>query len=380
VVKKMQKTKRSALLCLLLVASVGSAVVVQATGVMQRFGSIEKAEINIQSASVTLLLTAEDRQKVMDIVLMDPQIQELLEGADNYTIEVSEVFDINEVSFDVNEGVSGGVELVPREGVAEAIITINNDYGEEFGVQVITVTVDLENEEITETEVNPEIRKPKVIDDTLSPSELVQNPSEYDGAVVTVSGKVSLLGEVFGYLFMLDETVTVFYRHEEADVDVSSIENGDTVTVTGRFASPDTVYALKIDEVNPETDVPEVENDVLPPSETEQNASEYDDDAKDDEVNPEIPVPNFDEAVLSPSELVQEASNYDGVVVTVSGKVSLLGEVFGYLFMLDETVEVFYVHEEATVDVSNIENGDTVTVTGKFAAPHTIYATRIEKN
>jgi len=329
----------------LLVASVGSAVVVQATGVMQRFGSIEKAEINIQSASVTLLLTAEDRQKVMDMVLMNPQIQELLEGADNYTIEVSEVFDINEVSFDVNEGASGGVELVPKEGIAQAIITINNDYGEEFGVQVITVTVDLENEEITETEVNPEVRKPKIIDDSLSPSELVQNPSEYDGAVVTVSGKVSLLGEVFGYLFMLDETVTVFYRHEEADVDVSNIENGDTVTVTGRFSSPDTVYALKIDEVNPETDVPEVEDDVLPPS-----------------------------------ELVQEASNYDGVVVTVSGKVSLLGEVFGYLFMLDETVTVFYVHEEATVDVSNIENGDTVTVTGKFSSPDTIYATKIEKN
>jgi hypothetical protein len=184
----------------------------------------------------------------MDIVLMNPQIQELLESADNYTIEVSEVFDINEGSFDVNEGVSGGVELVPREGIAQATITINKDYGEEFGVQVITVTVDLENEEITETEVNPEIRKPKVIEDTLSPSELVQNPSEYDGAVVTVSGEVSLLGEVFGYLFMLDEKVTVFYVHEEATVDVSNIENGDTVTVTDRFAAPDTIYATKIEK------------------------------------------------------------------------------------------------------------------------------------
>lgn len=247
-VKKMQKTKRLALLCLLLVASVGSAVVVQATGVMQRFGNVERAEINIQSASVTLLLTAEDRQTIMDMVLMNPQIQELLVGADNYTIEVSEVFDINEVSFDVNEGVSGGIELVPREGVAQAIITINNDYGEEFGVQVITVTVDLENEEITEIEVNPEVRKPKVVDDALSPSELVQNPSAYDGAVVTVSGRVSLLGEVFGSLFMLDEKVTVFYSHEEATVDVSSIQNGDTVTVTGRFVAPDTIYALSIEK------------------------------------------------------------------------------------------------------------------------------------
>ncbi len=48
--------------------------------------------------------------------------------------------------------------------------------------------------------------------------------------------------------------------------------------------------------------------------------------------------------------------------------------------MLDEKVTVFYSHEEATVDVSNIENGDTVTVTGRFAAPDTIYATKIEKN
>jgi hypothetical protein len=64
----------------------------------------------------------------------------------------------------------------------------------------------------------------------------------------------------------------------------------------------------------------------------------------------------------------------------VSGKVSLLGEVFGSLFLLDEKVTVFYRHEEATVDISNIENGNTVTVTGKFVAPHTIYAITIEKN
>jgi hypothetical protein len=244
----MQKTKRITMVCLLLVASVGSAMMVQATGFMQKFGSIEKAEINIQSASVTLMLAAEDRQKVTNIVLTSPQIQELLESADNYTIDVSEVFDINEVSFDVNEGFSGGVVLVPREGVAEAIITINNDYGEEFGVQVITVTVDLEKEEITETEMNPEVRKAKVIEDSLSPSELVQNASEYDGIVVSVSGKVSLLGEVFGYLFMVDEKVTVFYVHEEETVDISNIQNGDTVTVTGRFTAPDTIYAAGIEK------------------------------------------------------------------------------------------------------------------------------------
>lgn len=235
----MLKTKRLALLGLLLVVSVGSAVVAQATGVMQSFGNIEKAEININTASVTLILPPEDRQKVTDIVLFDSQIQELLEDADSYTIEVSEVFDVHETV--------SGVELVPKEGVAQATIEINNDYGEEFGVQVIRVTVDLVNEEISETEVNPENRKPKVNDDTLSPIELVQDASKYDGVIVTVSGEVSVLGEVFGYLFMLDEKVTVFYIHEEATVDVSNIENGDTVTVTGKFAAPDTIYAIKIE-------------------------------------------------------------------------------------------------------------------------------------
>ena len=245
----MQKRKRLALLTILLLASVGSAVVAQASGVLQILaGNVEEAEISIQTASVSLILTPEDREKATDIVLMDSQIQELLEGADNYTIQVSEVFDIHEIDFDVHEISGGGIALVPKEGLAQATIEINNDYGEEFGVQVVTVTVDLLNEEITETEVNPEIRKPKVHEDVLSPSELVQNPSEYEGVLVTVSGEVSLLGEVFGYLFMLDETVTVFYRHEEANVDVSNIENGDTVTVTGKFSSPDTIYALKIEK------------------------------------------------------------------------------------------------------------------------------------
>jgi|GEM_PF-2700624 len=245
----MQKRKRLALLSLLLLASVGSAVIAQASGVLQSLaGNVEEAEISIQTASVSLILTPEDREKATDIVLMDSQIQELLEGADNYTIQVSEVFDIHEIDFDVHEISGGGIALVPKEGLAQATIEINNDYGKEFGVQVVTVTVDLLNEEITETEVNPEIRKPKVHEDVLSPSELVQNPSEYEGVLVTVSGEVSLLGEVFGYLFMLDETVTVFYRHEEANVDVSNIENGDTVTVTGKFSSPDTIYALKIEK------------------------------------------------------------------------------------------------------------------------------------
>ena len=234
------KTKRLALLGVLLLLSICSAVVVHGTNVLQSFGNVEEAEINIQTASVTLLLSAEERETAINLVLMVPQIQDLLQTADNYTAKASEIFDVHETN--------GDVALVPKEGLAMVTLEITTDYGEEFGVQIVAATVDIANEEITQLEVNQEVRKPKVEDNLLLPSELVDNASEYDGVVVTVSGEVSLLGEVFGSLFMLDDTVTVFYAHEGATVDVSDIENGDTVTVTGRFAAPDILYALKIEK------------------------------------------------------------------------------------------------------------------------------------
>lgn len=238
----MHKRKRLALLSLLLLVSVGSAVVVDASGVLQSLASnVEEVKINVQAVQLSSMLSQEEREKAINIVLMDSQVQEMLEGVDDYNVQVSEVFDIHEIE--------GGIALVPKEGLALVTLQINKDYGEEFGVQVVKLTVDLLNDEIKETEENPEIRKPKVHEGTISPSELVQNPSEYDGVIVTVSGKVSLLGEVFGSLFMLDETVTVFYRHEEASLDVSNIENGDYVTVTGKFSSPETIYALKIEKM-----------------------------------------------------------------------------------------------------------------------------------
>ena len=238
----MHKRKRLVLLNLLLLVSVGSAVVADASGVLESLASnVEEVRINVQAVQQSFMLSQEEREKAINIVLMDSQVQEMLEGVDNYNVQVSEVFDIHEIE--------GGIALVPKEGLALVTLQINKDYGEEFGVQVVKVTVDLLNDEITETDVNPEIRRPKVHEDIISPSELVQNPSEYDGVIVTVSGKVSLLGEVFGSLFMLDETVTVFYRHEEASLDVSNIENGDYVTVTGKFSSPETIYALKIEKM-----------------------------------------------------------------------------------------------------------------------------------
>jgi hypothetical protein len=246
-VKKMQKIKRLALLCLLLVISASSAVVVQAAGLMQGFRSEEMTEITVNTATVSLILTAEDRQRVVDIVLMDAQIQQMLDAADNYTIEVSEVFDIKDVSFELDVA-GNGVALVPQEGVAQATITINNDYGEEFGVQVVKVKVNLETEQITETDVQPEVVRPKIEEGIVSITELIEKASAYDGVVVTVSGEVSLLGEVFGSLFELDKTVTVFYAHAAGVVDVSNIENGDTVTLTGTFVAPNTIYAESIEK------------------------------------------------------------------------------------------------------------------------------------
>lgn len=244
----MKKTKRLALLSVVLLASVGLAFVAQASGVLVGLASnVEDAEINIQTATVSLILTAEDKARATEIVLSDSQIQELLEGAGNYTVVVSEVFDIHEIGFDVHE-TGGGVALVPREGVAKVTIEVTNDYGEEFGVQVIEVSVDLVKEEITKKDVQPEIVKPKVSEGIVALSELVENPSKYVDVVVTVSGEVSLLGEVFGSLFDLDGKVTVFYAHGNVEVDVSNIQNGDTVTVTGRFAAPNTIYALSIEK------------------------------------------------------------------------------------------------------------------------------------
>jgi len=249
----MQKTKRLALLSLLLLASVGSAVVAQASGVFGGLASSgEDVEIKMRTVIVPGITTTPhaSTEKATDIVLMDSWIQEFLDGADNYILQVSDVLDVKNVY-------DGGktVELETRVGFAKVTIKITNDYGEEIGVQYIEAIVDMVNEEITERyEVTPEVIKPKVKEGITPLSELMNNHSDYYDVIVTVSGKVSLLGEttllgeVFESLFELDELVTVVYSHEEATVDVSGIENGDTVTVTGKFADPNLIYATKIEK------------------------------------------------------------------------------------------------------------------------------------
>lgn len=82
----------------------------------------------------------------------------------------------------------------------------------------------------------------------VSIDELSNKPSDYHGLRVLVSGKVSQLGQVKGPYFMMDEKIWVCYIHEEASIDISSVENGDYVTVKGRFWAIDTIYAEHIGE------------------------------------------------------------------------------------------------------------------------------------
>jgi len=234
----MKKTKTLAILSFLLLLSVCTAVAVNATNILQGLGNED--EVRISSVSVSLILTPEEKEAATNLVLIVPEIEDLLKTADNYTVQVSEIFDIHETY--------EGITLVPKSGVALITLEVNRDYGDEFGVQFVKATVDIEQMEITDTEIKSEVLKPKIIENPMLPNELIEQSSEFDGVVVTVSGKVSLLGEVFGSLFELDKTVTVFYAHEDATVDVSDIENGDTVTVTGKFVAPDIIHALIIEK------------------------------------------------------------------------------------------------------------------------------------
>ena len=255
----MQKTKRLVLLSVLLVLSVGSAVAAQASGVLEGFSDegeaveISDSELSIRTIIVpgVTITPSVNTEKAKEIVLMDSWIQEFLDGADNYLIQVSDAIHVKNV---YDGGIT--VEIGMRVGFAKVTIKITNDYGEEIGVQVIEAIVDMEHEEITERyEVTSEVIKPKVKEGVTSLSELMNNHSDYYDVIVTVSGKVSslgeensLVGEPFESLFELDEMVRVLYSHDEATVDVSGIENGDTVIVTGKFWDPNLIYATKIEK------------------------------------------------------------------------------------------------------------------------------------
>lgn len=87
----MPKRKRLALLSLLLLVSVGSAVVADPLGVLESLASsVEEVRIDVQAVQQSFMLSQEERQKAINIVLMDSQVQEMLEGVDDYNVQVSE--------------------------------------------------------------------------------------------------------------------------------------------------------------------------------------------------------------------------------------------------------------------------------------------------
>lgn len=92
-------------------------------------------------------------------------------------------------------------------------------------------------------------------------------------------------------------------------------------------------------------------------------------------------LPPMSEAIsVTIDELFNNPSKYHLKRVTVSGIVSQLGSLRGPYFYLDEKILVRYVREDNTfIDVSNIKNGDHVTVTGRFWAPDAIHAENITK-
>jgi len=78
----------------------------------------------------------------------------------------------------------------------------------------------------------------------MSIDELSNNPSDYHLKRVMVSGTVRQLGLVKGPYFMLDEKIWVRYiKEDNTFIDISNVKNGDYITVTGRFWSPDTIHA-----------------------------------------------------------------------------------------------------------------------------------------
>jgi len=234
--------KKLALLSLLTLVSVGAAVVVNASGALGFLA--HKGEVRIDEVLIFTKLTSDQRAKAIEMALGDSQIEGMLEGVDYYRTSVSDVFDVQKIE--------GGIALIPKEGLALVGLQIYKDYGEEFGVKVVKVTIDLLEEEVKEIEENPEVRKPKVHEGIISTDELLSNPSKYQDQVVTVSGVVGDLGLLRGPYFRLDGKLLVCYLWDETNIYPTQIkdkiQNGDSVVVTGKFHG-DTIYAEKVEKV-----------------------------------------------------------------------------------------------------------------------------------
>lgn len=234
--------KKPALLSLLMLVSIGAAVIANSSGALGFLA--QKGEVKIDEVLIFTKLTPEQKTQAVEVALGDSRIQGILEGEDDYRITVSDVFDIQKTE--------RRIALIPKEGLALVELQIYRDYGQEFGVKVVKVTVELLKGEAMEIEESPEVRKPKVNEGIISTDELLGNPSKYQGQVLRVAGVVSDLGLLRGPYFRLDGKVTVCYLYDDTNIYPTQIkdkiQNGDCVVVTGKFLG-DIVYAEKVEKV-----------------------------------------------------------------------------------------------------------------------------------
>jgi hypothetical protein len=243
--------KKIAILGFLMLASVAMAYIVSASDALKGLarGVFGSNEVTLDADLIYTNLSPDQKAKAVEIALDHPQVQAKLEGVDNYSATVSNVYDMQEINFAGNER---GIALIPRDGFALVEFLTYRDYGEEVGVKVVKATINLLEEEVTEIEEFPEIRKPKVLEGTISVDELLSNPSSYQGQVVRVSGTVSDLGLLKGPYFKLDEKLLICYLYGETNIYPTQIkdkiQNGDRVIVTGRFLG-DMLYAEKVEKV-----------------------------------------------------------------------------------------------------------------------------------
>jgi hypothetical protein len=246
--------KKLALLGFLMLVSVAMAFTVATSDALKGLALrvFGKNEIRIDEVLISTKLSSSQRERAVEIALRDPQVQEILENVQNYSTIVSDVYDLQETRFRDGRGTERAIMLVPKEGLALVELIIRKDYGDEFGVKVVKVTVDLLKEDVKEIEVFPEVRKPKIYEGTISVDELLDDPSKYHGQIVRVSGIVSDLGLLRGPYFRLDGKLTICYRWNDINIYPTQIkdkiQNGDHVVVTGRFLG-DIVYAEKIEKV-----------------------------------------------------------------------------------------------------------------------------------
>ena len=252
--------KKLALLGFLMLVSVGMAYTVSASDALKGvalevFGkTLMKNEVTIDEEVILQYakLSEDQRAKAVEIALRDPQVQEILETADDYHINVYAIYELGEYEYTYDSERGKGVALILREDAAKVEIKIFKEYDEELGVKIYEVIVDLSAEEVTEIIEHPEVRKPKIYAGIISTDELLDNPSKYHDQVVRVSGTVSDLGLLRGPYFTLDEKLTICYHWDETNIYPTQIkdktQNGDHVVVTGRFLG-DIVYVENIEKV-----------------------------------------------------------------------------------------------------------------------------------